>query len=150
VSAEVAVEAITAAEVEEIIPLLAVQLAEHGMGQDLAVLRAATRGLASESARGAILVARRGGAAIGVAVLAYTWTLEHGGKCAWLDELYVTPAERSAGVGTTLLLAALDRARRDGCLAMDLEVDVEHARVESLYARHGFRALPRRRFSLRT
>jgi hypothetical protein len=32
---------------------------------------------------------------------------------------------------------------------MDLEVDADHARVERLYLRQGFTALPRRRFTLR-
>jgi GNAT superfamily N-acetyltransferase len=67
--------------------------------------------------------------------------------CAWLDELFVVPEMRAQGIGTRLLAAAMEAAREDGCLAMDLEVDIEHQRVEALYLRHGFRALPRQRFS---
>src|SRR5579872_5729184 len=53
---------------------------------------------------------RLGPVPVGLAYLAYTWTLEHGGQSAWLDELYVVPGERSRGVGTALLRAALDHA----------------------------------------
>jgi GNAT superfamily N-acetyltransferase len=114
-------------------------------------LDSALRGIAAREDRGRVLVARRvrDGAAVGLAVLPFTWTVEHGGLCAWLDELYVIPELRARGIGTRLLLAAIDVVRDAGCRAMDLEVDAEHDRVERLYLRYGFRALPRRRFTLR-
>jgi GNAT superfamily N-acetyltransferase len=128
-------------------PLLAAQLDEHGIGVPREVLEEAVRGIVTRPERGAVLLARRGHEAVGVAVIPYTWTVEHGGPCAWLDELYVVPDMRAQGIGTRLLVAAMEIAREDGCLAMDLEVDVDHMRVEALYLRHGFHALPRRRFS---
>ncbi len=136
-------------DVPAVLPLLAVQLGEHGMGLPPDELEAAVRGIVTKPERGRVLLARSGDRVVGVAVVPYTWTVEHGGRCAWLDELYVAPAMRARGIGTRLLAAAMEAAREDGCLAMDLEVDVDHARVEALYLRHGFRALPRRRFSRR-
>jgi GNAT superfamily N-acetyltransferase len=136
-------------DVPALLPLLAVQLDEHGMGMPHDVLHGAVLGIVTEPERGRVLLAWSGDTVVGVAVMPYTWTVEHGGRCAWLDELYVVPEVRGRGVGTQLLLAAMDLVREDGCLAMDLEVDVDHARVETLYLRHGFRALPRRRFSRR-
>src|SRR5579872_1065229 len=89
---------------------------------------------------------RLGPVPVGLAYLAYTWTLEHGGQSAWLDELYVVPGERSRGVGTALLRAALDHAARRGCRAVDLEVEAAHARAARLYAREGFRPHHRARW----
>jgi GNAT superfamily N-acetyltransferase len=132
-----------------ILPLLSVQLEEHGMGMPHDVLEEALRGILTRPERGMVLLARESGRAVGIAVLPYTWTVEHGGLCAWLDELYVVPEMRSKGIGTRLLETALDLACKEGCFAIDLEVDADHSRVESLYLRHGFRALPRRRFSRR-
>jgi RimJ/RimL family protein N-acetyltransferase len=78
--------------------------------------------------------------------MAYTWTFEHGGRVAWLDELYVVPERRSRGIGRAMVARALAAAREAGCRAVDLEVDADHERAEHLYARHGFRRLARTRW----
>jgi GNAT superfamily N-acetyltransferase len=137
------------ADVADVLPLLAVQLEEHGMGMSRDTISRALREIVMNPDRGRVVVARREGHAVGFAVLPFTWTLEHGGMCAWLDELYVGPELRAQGIGTRLLLAAIDAVRAAGCIAIDLEVDAAHARVESLYLRNGFSALPRKRFSRR-
>lgn len=85
---------------------------------------------------------------MGVAILATTWTVEHGGLVAWLDELYVVPERRGLGIGQSLLSHAVAEAKALGCLAVELEVDEAHARAENLYARNGFGRLPRRRWAL--
>ena len=94
-----------------------------------------------------MLIARELSEPLGIAVLAYTWTLEHGGLVAWLDELYVVPAARGRGVGRALLDTACSEASRRGCLAVELEVDRAHGRAEGLYERAGFIPLPRARWS---
>jgi GNAT superfamily N-acetyltransferase len=75
--------------------------------------------------------------------------LEHGGKSAWLDELYVLPEKRGRGIGTALVEEVIARCRASGCAAIDLEVDQEHQDAERLYSRHGFKQLPRARWALR-
>lgn len=92
------------------------------------------------------LVARKNDQVIGCAAISYAWTLEHGGKSAWLDELYVLPAYRGQGIGSLLVDRAVAEAQSEGCKAMDLEVEEEHVRAERLYARKGFRPLRRRRW----
>jgi GNAT superfamily N-acetyltransferase len=59
--------------------------------------------------------------------------LEHGGEVAWLEELYVVPERREAGIGTKLLSRAIEAARERGCLPIDLEVDDGHSRATNLY-----------------
>jgi ribosomal-protein-alanine N-acetyltransferase len=58
--------------------------------------------------------------------------------------LAVHPAARRQGVGEGLLRAAMDHARRSGAREMVLEVDVENAAAQRLYARTGFTAVGRR------
>jgi GNAT superfamily N-acetyltransferase len=128
--------------------LLRAQLREHGIDLDDGLIAAGVEGHLSDPSRGAVLVARVEGRIVGFAILATTWTVEHGGRVAWLEELYVVPSCRNGGIGTRLLEHALRAARDMGCLAVDLEVDVEHARAENMYARAGFRRLPRVRWSL--
>lgn len=126
--------------------LLGVQFQEHGIDLPPEALRAAVLGLLADPSRGAVLVAYDPDP-IGVAVLAYTWTLEHGGRVAWLDELFVAAHHRDRGVGRAMLRRALQIAAAAGCRAVDLEVDTEHERAEHLYEREGFRRLSRRRWA---
>lgn len=133
-------------DLEHVTSLLGAQFEEHRIVHEHAQLRDAVRVLIHEPSRGAVLLAHDP-APIGVAVLAYMWTLEHGGLAAWLDELFVVPAHRGRGIGRALLRRAVDDASNAGCRAVELEVDSDHARAETLYRREGFSVLSRRRFS---
>ena len=143
---EVTIVLASSADREELLELLGAQLEEHAIDVATESLARAVDGVFADPERGRFLVARLEGTAVGVAYLSYLWTLEHGGKSAWLDELYVVPARRERGVGRELLRAACDRAARDGCAAVDLEVEASHARAARLYAREGFRPHQRARW----
>jgi ribosomal protein S18 acetylase RimI-like enzyme len=95
---------------------------------------------------GLVLIALEEDQAVGFAVITLTWTLEHGGKSAWVDELFVLPEYRNEGLGSTLLEGVLEAARNLGCRAVDLEVVVDQSRAERLYQRYGFRKLERNRW----
>ncbi|MGH7822214.1 MAG: GNAT family N-acetyltransferase [Candidatus Binatia bacterium] len=131
---------------DAIIALLAEQFREHRIDLERESLAAAVEGLIANGGRGFILLARESGPPFGVACVSFTWTLEHGGRSAWLDELYVTPESRGRGTGKALLDEVLRRCRDAGCAAVDLEVDADHSRAANLYSREGFEPLPRRRW----
>jgi len=137
----------TRADRREVRRLLAAQFEELEIPVPAARLAAAVDGVFEDAARGAFLLARLEGRPVGVAYLSYQWTLEHGGKVAWLEELFVEAGTRSRGLGGRLLAAACDHARAEGCRAVDLEVETAHPRAGRLYARAGFTSLDRRRFS---
>jgi GNAT superfamily N-acetyltransferase len=139
------IELAAAADAGLIVELLGAQLAEHDIDTPRDAVARAVAGMIADPARGFILVARPN---LGVAYVSHIWALEHGGLSAWLEELYVVPAERERGVGTALLVAAIARARAAGCAALDLEVTRDHARAERLYARTGFMPLGRARWVL--
>jgi GNAT superfamily N-acetyltransferase len=129
-----------------LVALLAAQLHEHHIALSSERLAAAVDGPLRDAARGFFLIARVQGTAVGVAYLSFTWTLEHGGKSCWLEELYVMPAYRERGIGRQLLGAVCQRATELGCAAVDLEVEEEHARAQRLYEREGFRPHRRHRW----
>jgi GNAT superfamily N-acetyltransferase len=128
--------------------LLVEQMREHDIPLDASGVGRAVDGALARPERATILVARtlESALVVGVAYLAYTWTLEHGGLSCWLEELYVSPPHRERGVGRALLCSALEHARAAGCAAMDLEVEESHDRAAHLYLREGFTAHTRRRF----
>jgi GNAT superfamily N-acetyltransferase len=136
----------TSAERGTVLQLLSAQMAEHAIDTPNAALDAAIRGMLEEPRYGFILLAREGATEVGVAWVSTTWSLEHGGLTSWLEELYVIPPQRSSGIGRALLHEVIARTRALGCAAIDLEVDVEHARAEHLYEREGFSRLPRARW----
>jgi GNAT superfamily N-acetyltransferase len=65
----------------------------------------------------------------------------------WLEELYVVPEFRGAGVGSALLADVLARAERLKWRGVELEVVVGHERAAALYLRHGFVSAPRSRYT---
>ena len=146
------IRTLTAATSTLALPLIEAQYREHDIPMGGARLRRALRLLLpragpARSPAGAILLASDALEATGVAVLSFTVTLEHGGRVAWLDELYVVPGRRGEGIGRALLMAALAAARRSGCKAVELEVVRGHDRAARLYLRESFHRLPRTRFS---
>ncbi|MEX2123610.1 MAG: GNAT family N-acetyltransferase [Woeseia sp.] len=125
--------------------LLSTQLREHHIEVSEPALAAAVQGVIEDPGRGMILVAYIDRRCAGVAYVSFVWALEHGGHSAWLEELYVVPAFRGGGTGTALLRAVMAECESSGCAALDLEIDADHERVRTLYDRHGFGSLPRRR-----
>ena len=138
-----------AADANRLIGLLGIQLREHGVTLDARLLARAVRGLLRRPELGRVLVAADGSDVVGFAALSFLWTLEHGGRAAWLDELYVVPQRRGRGIGRALLSAAYGIAREAGAIALDLEIEKGHARAASLYRREGFERLSRERWSRR-
>jgi len=136
-------------DLRQIVDLLQQQLRENSVAVAMEPLRLATLRMIERPGLGQILVAARGDALAGIAVLSFLWTLEHGGATVWLDELYVDPRERRSGLGTKLLEAAMAVARAQGCVALDLEVEPGHEAAVRLYERLGFRRLPRERWMCR-
>ena len=143
---QIKVRAAAQADVDEIVRLMRAQLAEHGIDVPGDRLREAVEGVFADPGRGCFLLADEGRQAVGIAYLSFQWSMEHGGGCVWLEELYVLPECRERGIGGLLLNGALQEARARGCRAVDLEVDESHRRSESLYERAGFVRLPRNRW----
>jgi len=135
------------ADLQEVTDLLAAQLGEHDIPIARADLEFAADGILRVPERGFVLLAVGQEGAVGVACVSYSWTVERGGMVAWLDELYVEPRLREHGIGNELLGEAIAAAGAAGCLTVELEVETSHARAEHLYRRHGFRDLPRRRWT---
>jgi GNAT superfamily N-acetyltransferase len=124
-------------------PLLEAQYREHGLPMGGARLRRAMRELILAENGAMILTSD----ASGVAALSWQYSIERGGRVAWLEELYVTPDQRGRGIGKALLDAAAREAKKAKCVALELEVMHGHERAARLYLREGFEELPRRRYT---
>lgn len=126
--------------------LLFQQLSEHSVCPSRSVVEAAVARLVERPDLGRLLVAEVDGEVAGLAALSFLFTLEHGGTAAWLEEIYVAPACRGAGLGSLLIVAACAAASAAGARALDLEIEAGHERAAELYERHGFARHARQRW----
>jgi GNAT superfamily N-acetyltransferase len=82
-----------------------------------------------------------GGEAIGVATLSECFALYAGGLYGILNEMYVTPEQRSSGVGRLLIEAVKETARARGWRRVDVTAPeaLRFERTRRFYEREGFR-----------
>lgn len=107
------------------------------LADDAAAVASMAALLADPSLGRAWLVAA-GGQPVGYAVLTFVHSIEFGGRCGFVDELYVEPAARGRGVGRRALELVAAEARSLGVRVLLLEVSPENERAERLYRAAGF------------
>ena len=73
-------------------------------------------------------------------VVTFGFSLEFGGRDAFVDELYVADDSRGRGLGTAALQLAEEACREAGIHALHLEVEHVNARARALYERSGYKA----------
>ena len=78
------------------------------------------------------------GAVAGYLFLSFYFSLEFGGRTAFVDELFIRPEFRGAGLGERALRSALAAARELGLAAVQLEVEKDNPRAAALYLRLDF------------
>lgn len=105
-------------------------LTEAGLRALLELLRKPEPGL--------VLMIADGGLPVGYAVLCFGYSIEWGGRDAFLDDFYIVPEERGRGLGAVVIESLAQVARAHKCSALHLEV-VSGNRAQGLYRRAGFR-----------
>ena len=94
--------------------------------------------LADPAAAGVQLIARSGdGRACGFATLFWRWETLEAGEIGVMNDLYVIPEARGAGLGARLIAACLERCSARGVVRMYWETDPENARAQRVYDRIG-------------
>jgi GNAT superfamily N-acetyltransferase len=110
-------------------------------GFDQPRIEARLSDLLSQPERGACWVAEGEGRLCGYLLAVFMFSLEHGGLMAEIDELFVSPEMRSAGVGTLLVAAAERDLAGRGLVRLQLQLAADNERARLFYERLGF--LPR-------
>ncbi|HEX6953532.1 MAG TPA: GNAT family N-acetyltransferase [Agromyces sp.] len=85
-----------------------------------------------------IVLLAEGPEPVGFAYLTLRPTPYGDGPLAQLEELYVRPELRDQGLGTRLLVAALDEVRERDAIEMHINVDEVDVDTRRFYERHGF------------
>jgi GNAT superfamily N-acetyltransferase len=95
--------------------------------------------LLSHPERGACWVAETDGRLCGYLLAVFMLSLEYGGLMAEIDEVFVTEAVRSAGLGSLLVAQAERELVRRGVVRLQLQLGVGNDRARLFYEKHGFR-----------
>ena len=141
-------EAATVADLDALLALARAFHAEdgHALSQAGACALAAVAG--GEPLARCWLV-RPAGRAVGYVVLSLGFSIEHGGRDGFIDDLYLVPAARGMGLGRALLAFAVGEAEKLGIRMLHLEVEPGNDRAHDLYRRNGFTESGRRLMSRR-
>lgn len=98
----------------------------------------AMSGLLADPSVGRVWLIRFGAEIAGYVVLTLCYSVELGGRYAFVDELFVAREFRGRGVGSTALQLVAAEAKAMGVRSLSLEVTRSNATARRLYARNGF------------
>ena len=124
-------------DVEALVTLMGEFYAESSLPFDAEAARGAFVRVVREPHLGALLLAERDGAIAGYLALTFTFTFEHFGLSAFVDDLFVRAAHRRAGVGERLLDEAERECRRRDVQALHLECGSDNEPALGLYRKRG-------------
>jgi GNAT superfamily N-acetyltransferase len=75
---------------------------------------------------------------IGYLVVTFGFSLEYGGRDAFVDELYIQEQYRGQGIGKQSLQFAEGICREQGIQALHLEVERENINAQAVYRKEGY------------
>ncbi|NJK51753.1 MAG: GNAT family N-acetyltransferase [Leptolyngbyaceae cyanobacterium SU_3_3] len=75
---------------------------------------------------------------IGYLIVTFGFSLEYGGRDAFVDEIYVQEKYRRQGIGKKSLQFAEEICRGRGVQALHLEVERENTNAQAVYRKAGF------------
>ena len=76
---------------------------------------------------------------LGYGMIAKSFSTEFGKPCIWIEDLYIKPAYRGTGIGSSFF--AYLEAKFTDCI-FRLEVEPENTRAVRVYQKNGFTTLP--------
>lgn len=79
----------------------------------------------------------------GYVIVTVGFSMEHGGRDGFLDEIYVVPDKRGLGLGTWILDFAEEQARALGIVTLHLEVERANTRAQALYRSRSYQGTDR-------
>ena len=122
--------------------------AESGYPLNIDRARAAFLPLLVPGELGQVWLAEFDGRPAGHLVLTFCYSMEYGGRSAFVDDLFVRPAVRNRGVGRALVAHARAICEDLGIRAMHLEVARTNAPAQAVYRAVGFASTDRELLTL--
>jgi ribosomal protein S18 acetylase RimI-like enzyme len=136
-------------DLERVAALMGEFYAESGYPLDRERAARALAQLIAERDVGRLWLIVSGGGVVGYLAVTFGFSLEYYGRDAFIDDLYIQPPFRGAGLGTRVLEVVVPECRALGIGALHLEVERSNRAAQDLYQRQGFRDNDRQLLSLR-
>jgi len=105
---------------------------------DMDIARTALEKIVGDDALGHIWLIHHADEAVGYLVLTLGYSLEYGGRDAFIDEVYIRSGYRGKGIGTGALAFAEEQCRVLGVRALHLEVERANTNAYGVYRKVGF------------
>lgn len=128
----------TDADVAPIVALMRGYYAEDGYSFEAVQSRHALRTLLGDDTLGRVWVLEDEEGVAGYLVVTLGYSLEYGGRDAFIDELFLAERARGRGAGRQALDLAEAWCRERGVRALHLEVEPHRDQASELYRRRGF------------
>lgn len=139
----------TPADADRAVGFMGEFYAEAGYAWDPPRARDAIDRLIRDETLGRLWLILHDGEPIGYVAITFGYSLEHLGRDAFIDELYIRPPFRGRGLGTRTLEAVEPACAALGVRTLHLEVERSNPAGQTLYRRRGFRGNDRRLLSKR-
>jgi GNAT superfamily N-acetyltransferase len=136
-------------DVERLVGWAAELYQQEGIPFDAGTVRQALAELIEDATLGRVWLLIVEGEPVGYVVVTFGYSIEYGGRDAFLDELFVNTDRRGRGLGTRALRFAADACRRLGIQALHLEVERANTSAQRVYRAAGFTDHDRYLMSLR-
>jgi GNAT superfamily N-acetyltransferase len=128
-------------DLPELLDLMADFYAESDYVLDRPRAARAFADLLADDRLGRVWLIEQGSEAVGHVVVTFVFAMEYGGVTAVVDDFYVRPASRGAGLGTAVLAEVRRACAELGMRAMRVEVDRDNAVAQAVYRHVGFGAV---------
>jgi ribosomal protein S18 acetylase RimI-like enzyme len=104
--------------------------------------------LLADDRLGHVWLIQAGEGDVGYVVITFSYSMEFGGRNAFLDDLFVQAPFRRAGLGTAALKELRAFCAKQGVRALHLETGRDNAAAQALYRRAGFKVTDRQLLTL--
>jgi ribosomal protein S18 acetylase RimI-like enzyme len=132
-----------------LVDLMSEFYAESGYLLDRGRAAMAFSDLLADEALGRVWLLEAPAGVAGYVVLTLGFSMEYGGRDAFVDDLYIRPAFRGRGLGSLALADVRSACVQLGVRAVHLEVGRDNAAAQALYRKVGFADTDRQLLTLR-
>jgi ribosomal protein S18 acetylase RimI-like enzyme len=143
---EIRVQPATHKDSNEIITLMRAYYTIDKLSFNVDVARSALDKLLDNQDYGRVWLIMQDEMIIGYIVATFGYSLEFGGRDAFIDEFYIQAAHRGKGIGTVALHMITTELKKSKFRAVHLEVERENSNAQGFYRSQGF--VLRERFSI--
>jgi diamine N-acetyltransferase len=139
----------TGEDLERLVHLMGEFYAESGYPLNQGRAGQAFSALLADERLGHVWLIQKDSQDVGYLVLTMGYSMEYGGRDAFVDDLFIRAQFRGAGLGTAALAQVREFAANLGVRALHLEVARDNTIAQALYRQAGFRDTERQLLTLR-